>query len=127
MDRYNVLSPLDQRLPHGQEVADRRLRGGRQLRVRAQPLVEPVELPRQLELALGRLPPADVQADLMYAFAVRERSRQVMRAVGRDRYRGHSARDATATPYANASASSPDSYISVTMSHPPTSSPFANS
>ena len=52
VDRDDVLAGLDQRLPDGQEVADRGLRGGRQFGVRAQALVEGVEAVH-LELSLG--------------------------------------------------------------------------
>ena len=55
VDRDDVLAGLDQRLPHGEEVADRGLGGGGQLGVAAQPLVEGVEAVH-LELALRFAP-----------------------------------------------------------------------
>src|SRR5439155_108053 len=59
VDRHDVAAGLDQGLPHRQEIADRGLRGGRQLGVAAQALVEAVEAVH-LELALAALLPADV-------------------------------------------------------------------
>ena len=97
VDRDDVAAGLEQRLPDGEEVADRRLRGGREFGVGAQPLVEGVEAVH-LQLALGLALPADVQADLMDASRVGERSRQVMGAVGCDRDGAMRARDATPTP-----------------------------
>ena len=74
VDRHDVAAGLDQGLPHRQEIADRGLRGGRQLGVAAQALVEAVEAVH-LELALAALLPADVQAHLVDAFAVGQRPR----------------------------------------------------
>ena len=76
-----------------------------------------------LRLALGLSAPAHVEADLVDALLGGELAGEVVGAVGDDRDGGHAARDATATP----AASSPVSYISVTMSQPPTSSPLTNS
>src|SRR5206468_1666750 len=66
----------------------------------AQARIEGVK-PDHLQLALlgfGAVEPAHIEADLADCLAVREASREVVRAVGDDRDRGHSARDATATP-----------------------------
>ena len=139
VDRDDVLPGLEQRLPDGEEVADRGLGGGRQFGVGAQALVEGVEAVH-LELAHGLAAPADVQADLVDALLVGERPRQVVGAVGDDRDRSAwSERVARlAQPVqararrlelsvSSACASSPDSYISVTMSQPPISSPSTNS
>ena len=57
VDRDDVLAVLEQWLPDGEEVADRGLRGGGQLGIAAQPLVEALEAVH-LQLALGLSPPS---------------------------------------------------------------------
>ena len=78
VDRDDVPALLDQRLPDGQEVSDRGLRGARQFRVGAQPLVEGVEA-LHLELALGLAGPADVEADLVDSSLVGEGPGEIVR------------------------------------------------
>src|SRR6185437_2246920 len=95
--RDYVVTLLEQRLPHGEEVTDRGLGGRGELGIVAQALVEGVEA-RHLELAFRFPLPAHVQADLVDAFARRQLSRQVMGAVCGDCDGGHPPRDATATP-----------------------------
>ena len=63
MDRDDVIAGVEERLVDRQEVADRGLRGGRQLRGRAEPPVVGVVV-GDLALALGLARPVHVQADL---------------------------------------------------------------
>ena len=88
--RDDVLPVLQQRLPYREEVPDRGLGGGGQVGVGAQALIEGVEA-LHLALALFVIAPPHVQADLVDAFAVRQRAREVVGGVGDDRYRGHGA------------------------------------
>src|ERR1700735_2459820 len=91
VDRDDVLAFVEQRLPYGQEVADRRLRCRGQVRVGAQAFVERVKR-LQVDLALGVVLPTDVQADLADAFFVRELARQVVGGIGYDSDGSHATR-----------------------------------
>ena len=93
VDRDDVAARGGERLEHGQEVADRRLRGDGQVRRLAEARVERVEV-LVLELGAQVPAPADVEADLLDAPPLEQRPRQVGRAVGDDGDRvlaGHAA------------------------------------
>jgi len=90
VDGDDVAAGGQQRLVDGQEVADRRLRRGRQLARAAQALVEGVE-GAHLRLALLRVGPVDVERHLVDVVGLHQRARQVVRCVGDDGDPGHAA------------------------------------
>ena len=80
VDRDDVEALVDERLVDLQEVADRRLGGGRQPVGGAQAVVEIVEV-RHVGLPLARVLPVDVEADELDAVALDELRGQVGRGV----------------------------------------------
>ena len=84
VDRDDVVAGLDERLVDLEEVADRRLRGRRQVAAGAQALVERVEA-AHVRLALERAAVVDVEADLVQARRLDRLARHVVGRVGDDR------------------------------------------